>query len=707
MDNINILVTYGNNIATYLDSKIQKYSNDFINTETKYYIEYIEDNDSNTYNKHYTVGYKYIISNKLKLNILEIQNEIVHIFDNMKNKEYRKYNMNINIQDIEISPDDNFVDNNILFIEVDIFIYFLLPTNSIGLLKIEKSIPITITNNKKETNTIYKKTQMIGSGTFGEVYKYLDINTKNTYAIKKMFLYNKKKDNINYSVIRESSILRRLNHINIIPLVGLLLDDKNNIGLIMPLMKYDLYTFINKKYNTWSYLQKTRYAYQVLVGVAYLHSRDILHRDINSNNILYDEHKDNLVIADFGASRALKCPVSDSLTRTIVTLWFRAPELLLYPTHNKLKYSYSVDVWSTTLTIFNILSGSYLIMGNTEEEVIKQIFMIFGTPTIENWPDFSNSPLYDVYKNTKYVGNSKNIINNKIYSRKHINKWINLITSGLVLNKYKRSNIFELLDNELFDIVRNKKIEPARLKCLDNIYLRSFGSTNNLWLPSVTINLNVYDRLESINYLMEKRKQYGYSMGSLFYALHLMDRYLPRSILLDNLEDFLLSCLILSNLLLDVDSYSMSDIIKEEYIVENKNFNKNNIIINIKQLLINTEYDLVKGTGYDFLIEYIKNSDYTNKTEILNLSYYLLLYGYLFENAFRYNPYQQALWSIYTASDILKLDFVYDDIFDTNNVEYEFRSLEELAILYEIDIEDIINLDNITYLYDTISSIKI
>jgi len=74
--------------------------------------------------------------------------------------------------------------------------------------------------------------------------------------------------------------------------------------------------------------------------VAYCHVRRVLHRDLKPQNLLIDRHG-YIKLADFGLARAFGMPVR-TYTHEVVTLWYRAPEILL----GSKFYSTSVDVWS-------------------------------------------------------------------------------------------------------------------------------------------------------------------------------------------------------------------------------------------------------------------------------------------------------------------------------------------------------------------------
>lgn len=75
-------------------------------------------------------------------------------------------------------------------------------------------------------------------------------------------------------------------------------------------------------------------------GVEYCHARRVLHRDLKPQNLLIDESR-NLKLADFGLARAFGIPLR-AYTHEVVTLWYRAPEILMGSKH----YSTAVDMWS-------------------------------------------------------------------------------------------------------------------------------------------------------------------------------------------------------------------------------------------------------------------------------------------------------------------------------------------------------------------------
>ena len=90
------------------------------------------------------------------------------------------------------------------------------------------------------------------------------------------------------------------------------------------------------------------FLFQLLTGVAYCHHHRVLHRDLKPQNLLINREGE-LKLADFGLARAFGIPVR-SYTHEVVTLWYRAPDVLLAST----KYSTPIDIWSIGC-IFDIM----------------------------------------------------------------------------------------------------------------------------------------------------------------------------------------------------------------------------------------------------------------------------------------------------------------------------------------------------------------
>lgn len=118
--------------------------------------------------------------------------------------------------------------------------------------------------------------------------------------------------------------------------------------------------------NSVSHLQK--FTHQLVRGIYYCHAHRILHRDLKPQNLLIDK-SGNLKLADFGLARAFGIPLR-TYTHEVVTLWYRAPEVLLGSRH----YSTAIDMWSVGCIFAEMAMKSPLFPGDSE---IDEIFRIF------------------------------------------------------------------------------------------------------------------------------------------------------------------------------------------------------------------------------------------------------------------------------------------------------------------------------------------
>jgi len=109
---------------------------------------------------------------------------------------------------------------------------------------------------------------------------------------------------------------------------------------------------------------------QLLQGVAHLHDNWILHRDLKTSNILLS-HSGILKIGDFGLAREYGSPLK-AYTSIVVTLWYRAPELLL----GVKEYSTPIDVWSVGCIFGELLTLEAIFQGKSEADQINKIFRV-------------------------------------------------------------------------------------------------------------------------------------------------------------------------------------------------------------------------------------------------------------------------------------------------------------------------------------------
>nr|CAD1830376.1 unnamed protein product [Ananas comosus var. bracteatus] len=233
----------------------------------------------------------------------------------------------------------------------------------------------------------YEKVEKIGEGTYGVVYKARDRVTNEMIALKKIRL-EQEDEGVPSTAIREISLLKEMRHGNIVSRLQDVVHCEKRIYLVFEYLDLDL----KKHMDTCPDLAKDprlvkKFLYQILRGIAYCHSHRVLHRDLKPQNLLIDRRTNALKLADFGLARAFGIPVR-TFTHEVVTLWYRAPEILL----GARQYSTPVDVWSVGCIFAEMVNQRPLFPGDSEIDELFRIFRVLGTPNEEIWPGVSSLP---------------------------------------------------------------------------------------------------------------------------------------------------------------------------------------------------------------------------------------------------------------------------------------------------------------------------
>ena len=232
----------------------------------------------------------------------------------------------------------------------------------------------------------YQKLEKIGEGTYG-VYKSLDQLTKNIVALKKIRI-DSDDEGVPPTAIREISILKELKHSNIVKLLDIV-HTKTKLYLIFEFLSHDLKKFMDVERLNPGKVKS--FLFQLLQGLLFCHTRRVIHRDLKPQNLLVQEGN-FIKIADFGLCRAFGIPIKE-LTHEVVTLWYRAPEILL----GAKKYSLSIDLWSVGCIFAEMAERKPLFTGDSEIDQLFKIFRVLGTPNeslnpgVVRLPDYKNT----------------------------------------------------------------------------------------------------------------------------------------------------------------------------------------------------------------------------------------------------------------------------------------------------------------------------
>jgi len=247
------------------------------------------------------------------------------------------------------------------------------------------------------------KGDVIGEGTYGLVFRAKQKQTNKRVAVKK-FKNTKEGEGISITACREIMLLRelaRIQHPNIVSLEDIFLSPQDkSLYMVFEYAEYNLFDIIRYHQDHKSSLELytvKSIMWQMLNGMHCLHANWIMHRDVKPSNILVmgDGTNENgtVKIADFGLARIFQSPLrSLSDNGVVVTIWYRAPELLLGAKH----YTRAVDIWAIGCIFAELIASKPLFPGKERDpqnpnlfqtDQVERIFRVLGKPTVHVWPD--------------------------------------------------------------------------------------------------------------------------------------------------------------------------------------------------------------------------------------------------------------------------------------------------------------------------------
>lgn len=230
----------------------------------------------------------------------------------------------------------------------------------------------------------YDIVQKLGKGAYGVVWKSYDRRTNEVVALKKIFeAFHNATDA--QRTFREIMFLQQLSdHENIVRLMNVLkADNDRDIYLVFDFMETDLHAVIRAQ--ILEAIHKQYIIYQLLRAIKYMHSGELLHRDMKPSNILLNSEC-QVKVADFGLARSVAHSESGDagsnpvLTDYVATRWYRAPEILLGSTC----YTKGVDMWSLGCILGELLCGKPIFPGTSTMNQLERVVSLTGRPSPED-----------------------------------------------------------------------------------------------------------------------------------------------------------------------------------------------------------------------------------------------------------------------------------------------------------------------------------
>lgn len=237
-----------------------------------------------------------------------------------------------------------------------------------------------------EGRSAYKLLERIGTGAYGTVYKAQDTRNNGRLVAIKQIRIPMSEQGMPMNIIREIALLKQLDrfeHRNIVQCFDVCHDrfyeNEMRVSIVFEYIEQDLERYLKQHAESGLGHDRIRdLMHQLLTGVDFLHSHRIVHRDLKPQNILITA-QNQLKIADLGLARVYHFTML--LTNVVVTLWYRAPEVLLQQS-----YATSVDLWSCGCIFAELYRRKPLFEGTSEPNQLFKIFEVIGLPPAEDWP---------------------------------------------------------------------------------------------------------------------------------------------------------------------------------------------------------------------------------------------------------------------------------------------------------------------------------
>ncbi|KAM4703999.1 cyclin-dependent kinase 11B isoform 3-T3 [Rhinophrynus dorsalis] len=240
----------------------------------------------------------------------------------------------------------------------------------------------------------------IEEGTYGVVYRAKDKKTDEIVALKRLKM-EKEKEGFPITSLREINTILKAQHPNIVTVREIVVgSNMDKIYIVMNYVEHDLKSLMETMKQPFLPGEVKTLMIQLLRGVRHLHDNWILHRDLKTSNLLLS-HAGILKVGDFGLAREYGSPLKP-YTPIVVTLWYRAPELLL----GAKEYSTAIDLWSVGCIFGELLTQKPLFPGKSEIDQINKIFKDLGTPSEKIWPGYNELPAVKKMTFTEYPYNN-------------------------------------------------------------------------------------------------------------------------------------------------------------------------------------------------------------------------------------------------------------------------------------------------------------
>ena len=291
----------------------------------------------------------------------------------------------------------------------------------------------------------------IEEGTYGVVYRARCKVTNEIVALKRLKM-EKEKEGFPITSLREINTLLKSGHENIVGVKEIVVgSNMDKIYIVMEYVEHDLKSLMESMKQPFLLGEVKTLLRQLLSAIAHLHDNWILHRDLKTSNLLLN-HKGILKVGDFGLAREYGSPLKP-YTPIVVTLWYRAPELLLETD----KYSTPIDIWSIGCIFAEFVTMKPFFPGKSELNQLELIFKDLGTPSEKIWPGYTQ---FNLVKKIALPDVPYNSIHERFKGNKLPKSGLALLNKLLMYWPQKRITAHEALNHSFFE-ESPKPVDPS------------------------------------------------------------------------------------------------------------------------------------------------------------------------------------------------------------------------------------------------------
>jgi cyclin-dependent kinase-like len=346
----------------------------------------------------------------------------------------------------------------------------------------------------------YEVLGVVGEGAYGIVYKCRNKETDKYVAIKKFKEVEDKL--VQKTMKRELKMLQMLKHENVVDFQEAFIY-KENLFLVFEYVEKNLLEVLEKYPEGLNPKLIRSFVFQMCKAVHYLHTKNIIHRDVKPENLLVDENM-NLKLCDFGFARKISLNDEnnnvDAMTDYVATRWYRSPELLL---SNGI-YGPEVDYWAIGCIMGELADGNPMFPGENEVDQIDCIIKVLGNLPEDLINMFYSNELYngkellkvsrpeslerryfgklgptaiDFMKGLLQLDPNKRLNDDNVFKHKYFSCFLKEPENKYILDLIEKKNNTNNKNSE--KTINNHKVEAKVINNMTNINIINYNNYNS------------------------------------------------------------------------------------------------------------------------------------------------------------------------------------------------------------------------------------